>query len=180
MKRETMLAALAAMTVALGGATPSCTTADRLAEQGLPSRGPMQIGVEFGEDGNITKAQGAATGGGSSVLHATRKTYWENGSPKSDFLFSSDPTLVQQAYYGGVANQSQLDYTHFSQGLMLVSSQIQNMLPIMTQTVADLREMSRETAQDRADRLAREARLDAKFEQVLDLFQQQAGERQDE
>lgn len=164
--------------VAISLAINGCT-ANEVARNGMAYRGPAAIGVQLDEQGNLLGLNAQTGGGTGSVVHVSRKTWYENGTPKSDFTASSDPTLVQMEYFTGVRNQSQQDTTNFTVGLQAVSTQIMSLSTGLSQLATDYRNQNREGEQDRQDRIARETKRDERIDKLTDalnkwLFKDQA------
>lgn len=152
---------LTAVVVLLMAGCPS----QMVAERGMATRGPAQIGLEFDGEGNIRKFDGATGGGTGSVVHITRKTWFENGQPKSDFLGSSDPTLVQNAYFLGVRNQSVQDTANYISGLNATTSAISSLASM----VVDLRNQVKAASPTTGDGQSRLDRLEQLIEKIVTL-----------
>ena len=126
MRSSVMVLALFAVAILLFG----CASME-MAKQ-PPMRGPVQVEIGLDGEGNLTKLAGATSGGTSSVVHMTRKTWHDNGQPKSDTLFTSDPTAVQQQFYAGVLSQSRQDSANFSQALADISGLAKELATLAT------------------------------------------------
>lgn len=109
--RDSFLAILISLLTALFGAGCQSPT-NAVAERGMATRGATKVAVGLDAEGNLTQFAGETDGGSGSVVHVSRRSFFENGQLKSDFMGSSDPTLVQQTYFEGVRRQSDQDVTN--------------------------------------------------------------------
>ncbi len=150
---------------------PGCT-AYQLAAQGPGSRGPAELSLTKNPDGSLASLSGKTAGGGNSVLHYQRDTtVAPDGTKNEHVIATSDPTLVLQTFYSGVAQQSTLDSQHFAAALGTISSTLQQWVPIAMNTAQDLKALRAESAQEREDRLAREAKRDERLDRTLTMFE---------
>lgn len=121
----------ATFTLSCGAMLAMGCSADNVAKQGMAYRGPVSGEVVFNDEGDVTGIRGSTQGGTSSVLHATRKTWHPDGTPRSDFLFSSDPTLVQNAYFNGAAMLQEQRFTQVERVLDRLDRRIDSVLPMV-------------------------------------------------
>lgn len=164
---------LVALMVGLALNMGGCPTT-QVAEHGMAMRGPISANVELDKDGNVTKVGGTYGGGTGSVLHISDNLFYENGNPRRQFLATSDPTKVQETYFGGVRAQSVQDTTNFGIILQNISTTVQTLATTVTTVSADLRaqqqQYSQKTDQELALLKTQQERLDKKWEEGLALI----------
>ncbi len=135
--RSLILAIATAGLAALSSCSVGCNSASDVAKHGMATRGPTKVAVGLDADGNLTQFAGETEGGSGSVVHVARRSFYENGQLKSEFMGSSDPTLVQQTYFQGVREQSIQDVSNRLRGLEGTISQLSRVaefaLPLVMQ-----------------------------------------------
>lgn len=145
-------------------------TANKVAEFGAPTRGPAHIETTFNNEGDLTGFSGSVGGGTASTVNVVRKTWYENGAPKSEFNATSDPQLAMAAYFSGVKGQSQQDAANVGTVLQSVTLAVQQLASTAMGVANQMHDMRQMTDQDRADRAAQQQRQDQKFDKLIEFL----------
>lgn len=137
MKFRTRAAPILAATLLIG--LSGCTTME-VARRGMANTGPVSGGVELDSEGNLKSVNIDIGPGTGRVVSVSRKTWHADGTPRSETILDSDPTIAQMRYFEGVRGQSAQSVANFQQVVTSSVNAASAMMAQLNQQYALLRE----------------------------------------